>query len=134
MSEPRNVRAHHLGCLAHFAVYGGEHPTLPILLDAFRAEPDRSVRVVVGPDDICEPCPYWDGQTCRRKEDMEPRNRAKDAAFLEALGLADGEVRTPRELVAIMTERLTDKVLAKFCPTCNPEDCARAVQAPWLEP
>ncbi len=30
--ETLTVRAHHLVCLAHHAVYGDEHPTLPILL------------------------------------------------------------------------------------------------------
>jgi len=126
------VRAHHLVCLAHHAAYGDEHPTLPILMKAFREDMDRPVRVVVGPDDICEPCPYWNGEACVRIEGMEPMNQRKDARFLEALGLSDGEVRTPRELQTLMSERLTLDVLKSICPECQPESCAEVVKTDWL--
>ena len=127
------VRAHHLVCLAHHAVYGDEHPTLPILLEAVREDPERRVRVVVGPDDICLPCPYWDGTLCVRKEGMEERNRVKDAKFLEVLGLTDGEVRAAREIYDLVAERVTLGVLEAICPTCSPAECARAVRETWLE-
>ena len=133
-TEPLTVRAHHLGCLAHHAVFGDEHPTLPILLKTFRENPDRAVRVVVGPDDICEPCPHWNGTECVRKEGMESMNQRKDAQFLEALALADGDTRTPRELHALMAERLSVEVFRAICPTCQPESCAEVVQKPWLDP
>ena len=62
------VRAHHLVCLVHHAVFGDEHPTLPLLLEQIREDPERLLRVVVGPDDICLPCPHWNGALCVRKE------------------------------------------------------------------
>ena len=127
------VRTHHLVCLAEYAVDGGDHPTLPILLRAFRENPDRSVRVVVGPDDICTPCPYWDGVTCTREVGMEEKNRAKDAKFLDLLGLADGEVSTARELQTLIAGRVTADALHDICPTCSPDACAEAVRHSWLE-
>jgi len=127
------VRAHHLVCLAHHAVHGGEHPTLPTLLDALRRDPDRRVRVVIGPDDVCIPCPHWNGTTCTRREGMEERNRVKDAAFLERVGLVDGETRTARQLHQMIAHRVTSETLRGICPTCNPDACAEAVLQSWLE-
>ena len=127
------VRAHHLVCLAHHAVFGDEHPTLPLLLKAVREDPWRRLRVVVGPDDICLPCPHWDGTLCTRKEGMEERNRLKDARFLEVLGLEDGEVRPAHEVYDLVAERVTLAALEDICPTCSPAECARAVRETWLE-
>jgi len=125
--EALTVRAHHLGCLAHFAAFGGTHATLPILLAAVREDPERRVRVVAGPDDICVPCPFWDGVRCNREPGMEEKNRAKDRAFLDALGLKDGETKTARELSKLVRDRLTLDVLTRFCPDCLPGPCADAV-------
>ena len=123
------VRAHHLACLAHYAAFGGDHPTLPALLQAAREDPDRPARVVVGPDDICLPCPHWDGERCNRKPFMEEQNRAKDALFLAALGLDDRE-RPFREIYRLVAERVTLELLQAVCPTCCPAECAEAV-ARW---
>ena len=131
--EALTVRAHHLVCLAHHAVHGDEHPTLPVLLKAVREDPWRRVRVVVGPDDICLPCPHWNGTLCTRKEGMEEKNRVKDARFLEVLGLSDGEERTVREVYGLVAERVTLDILEDICPTCCPAECADAVHRPWLE-
>ena len=131
--EALTVRAHHLVCLAHHAVFGDEHPTLPVLLKAVREDPGRRLRVVVGPDDICIPCPHWNGTLCTRKEGMEEKNRVKDARFLEVLGLSDGEERTVREVYGLVAERVTLEVLEAICPTCTPEQCARAARENWLE-
>jgi hypothetical protein len=133
MADVLTVRAHHLGCVAHFAVHGGDHATLPILLEALRDDPCRPVRVVAGPDDICRPCPHWNGVECVRKEGMEPKNRAKDEAFLEVLGLSDGDVLAARKLFDRVAERFTLDALRRICPTCEPEKCAAAVLLPWLD-
>ena len=132
-AEVVTVRAHHFVCLAHHAVFGGEDPTLPDLLAALRENPDRDVRVVVGPEDVCEPCPHWNGTQCTRREGMEERNRIKDEGFLAVLGLTDGDVKSARELHEIIAGRVTVNVLMERCPTCSPEQCARSALAPWLD-
>jgi hypothetical protein len=128
-TQPLVVRAHHLVCLVHFAARGGTHPTLPLLLRAVRENPGRLLRVVVGPDDICQPCPHWNGATCTRLEGMEAKNRGKDARFLQALGLADGEELAAREVFARVAQRLTPAALAAICADCVPAECAASIAA-----
>lgn len=133
MADVLTVRAHHLVCLAHHAVFGDEHPTLPVLLKAVREDPGRCLRVVVGPDDICLPCPHWNGTLCVRQEGMEEKNRVKDARFLEVLGLSDGEESPARDVYDRVAERVTFEVLQDICPTCSAAECADAVRRSWLE-
>jgi hypothetical protein len=119
------IRAHHLVCLAQYAVFGGDHPTAALVLAAVREDPDGPVRVVAGPDDLCTPCPHWDGTRCSRLPGMEEKNRVKDARFLAVLDLGDGE-RSVREVYAIVAERVTIDVLKAVCADCEPDKCAEA--------
>jgi hypothetical protein len=126
------IRAHHLVCLAHYVVFHDEHPTLVVLWKAMQEDPDRAVRVVVGPDDVCAPCPHWNGSECNRRPGMEEKNRVKDAAFLKALGFTEGESTTVREAYRVVAGRVTLDVLKAICPGCNPDECAEAVARwPW---
>jgi hypothetical protein len=127
MEKPLVVRAHHLGCLAHFAAFGGKHATLPILLAALKANPDRVLRIVAGPDDICLPCPHWNGAECVREAGMEPKNRSKDERFLVALGLADGAEMSARDALKLLAARVTSDNLKVLCADCVPEQCAPAI-------
>jgi len=126
-NQPLIVRAHHIGCLIHYATYGGKHPTLPILLAALREKPDRVLRVIAGPDDICLPCPHWNGAECVREQGMEPKNRTKDERFLAALGLADGAEIRAGDLLRLVTERLDLAALRTLCADCEPDRCAAAM-------
>ena len=127
VEKPLVVRAHHLGCLAHFAAFGGKHATLPILLAALRANPDRVLRVVAGPDDICVPCPHWNGAECVREPGMELKNRSKDDRFLWALGLADGAELPAREALKLLASEIAVEKLNVLCADCQPAECAKAI-------
>ncbi len=128
--KPLAVRTHHLMCVSRGALTGSKHPTLSPLLELIRREPDRAIRVVVGPDDICIPCPHWNGTECVRSEGMEPKNRRKDARFLEVLGLTEGQTMTAREIYDLIAERITIEDLRDICPTCQPDQCYGAAKDP----
>lgn len=121
------VRAHHLVCLLHYATFGGNHPTLPALLAALREDPDRMLRIVAGPDDICTPCPHWNGTECVREEGMEPKNRAKDLRFLAALGFAENVEMRASDLLRLITRRLDPATMRAVCPDCEPAKCSEAI-------
>ena len=121
------LRGHHLGCMLTAFSKDSGHPTLPLAVAHVRAHPDGDVHVVVGPDDICVPCPDWDGSTCRRGH--EEKNVVKDRAFLELLGMADGEALPAREVFARLASRADADFFRRVCPSCHPDACAEAAAA-----
>ena len=129
-NNPLKVRTHHLMCISRGAVTGGHHPTLTPLLQLIRKDPDRLITVVIGPDDICLPCPHWDGQKCNRSEGMEEKNARKDALFIEVLGLTEGDTHTARDFYDIIAERITLEALRQICPSCKPDECYPAAKDP----
>ncbi len=126
-SRPPVIRCHHLGCLVDFAAFGGSHPTLPALLARLRENPDQIVRVVVGQDDACLPCPFWNDGQCTQRPGREERNRAKDERFLTILALEDGQELSFRQAMALVYERLGRDLLAQLCPSCHFGQCATAI-------
>ncbi|NLX59228.1 MAG: DUF1284 domain-containing protein [Phycisphaerae bacterium] len=129
--KPLAVRTHHLMCVSRGALTGSKHPTLSPLLELIRKEPGRLIRVVVGPDDICIPCPYWNGTECARSEGMEAMNRRKDQEFLEVLGMSDGQVMNAREMYDLIGRRITLEALRWVCRGgCKPDECYEAAKDP----
>jgi hypothetical protein len=129
-AKPLAVRTHHLMCVSRGAATGSQHPTLTPLLELIRKEPGRLIRVVVGPDDICIPCPYWNGSECARSEGMEQMNQRKDREFLEVLGLAEGQVMAAREIYDLIGRQITLEDLRRICPGCKPDECYEAARDP----
>ena len=127
--KPLAVRTHHLMCVSRGALTGSKHPTLSPLLELIRKEPGRTIRVVVGPDDICIPCPYWDGTGCARSEGMEEMNRRKDQEFLEVLGLSEGQEMSAHEMYDLIAQRITLESLRWVCRGgCKPDECFEAAK------
>jgi hypothetical protein len=121
------LRGHHLGCvLAGFAA-GSDHPTVPVAIAWLRDNPRGTIRVVVGPDDICLPCPEWDGETCGRG--FEELNQGKDRMFLGLLGMDDGERLPARDVFSRLCERATSAFWRETCPGCSPDKCDAAARA-----
>jgi hypothetical protein len=120
------LRGHHLGCVLHDLRTPSDHPTVPKACAWLRANPTGTVHVVVGPDDICLPCPQWDGTTCLRG--FEQLNQGKDRRFLALLGMKDGEGLPARELYQRLMARMVLAFLTEVCAGCSPKVCAEAAK------
>lgn len=120
------LRGHHLGCVLSAFGEESDHPTVPRAVAWLRANPQGSVRVVVGPDDICLPCPKWDGETCL--SGFEEMNVGKDGRFLDLLGMKDGDALAARELFARLMARADAAFFRSVCPNCSPDSCAEAAR------
>jgi len=118
-------------CVSRGAATGSRHPTLTPLLELIREEPGRLIRVVVGPDDICIPCPHWNGSECVRSERMEQLNQRKDREFLQVLGFTQGQVMSAREIYDLIGQRITLEDLRTVCRGgCKPDECYEAARDP----
>lgn len=120
------LRGHHLGCVLSALRKESSHPTVPRAVAWLRAHPEGNLRVVVGPDDICVPCPDWDGKTCRKG--YEEMNLGKDRRFLELLGMEDGDASPAREVFTRLVTRADAAFFRSVCPDCHPDSCAEAAR------
>jgi hypothetical protein len=118
---PLTIRAHHLFCLSHANVEPRPHPTLLDVLERLKRDRTTSVRVVVGPDDICLPCPEWMSDHCRQKVGREERNQDKDRRYLERLGLEEGETLLADALYRRMRERVDTAFIREVCFSSSPD-------------
>ncbi len=122
------LRAHHVGCvILEIATRRGDHPTVPAAARRIAELPRGIVQVVVGPDDVCLPCPHWTGDACDRG--FEEVNRAKDARFLALLGVREGATLAAGDLVDRFCARADLAFFREVCSGCRPEACAEAAAA-----
>lgn len=120
------LRGHHLGCVLSALRKESSHPTVPRAVAWLRAHPEGNVHVTVGPDDVCLPCPDWDGKTCQKG--YEEMNLEKDRCFLELLGMQDGDALAARELFARLMTCVDAAFFRSVCPSCDPDSCAEAAR------
>jgi len=121
------LRGHHLGCTLVSIHNPSDHPTVPKAIEWLKVHPKGRVRVVIGPDDICLPCPHWDGTTCGRG--FEELNKGKDARFITLLGMKPGEALPAAEVFARLCARADLAFFKDVCGTCGPDKCAQAAKA-----
>jgi hypothetical protein len=130
-AERLRIRPHHLLCIMCFWGLGTDAPiagdNLWEPLVAMRDNPDIEVELVEGACMVCPPCHGWDPERNICDTLCGLRDRLKDLNTLQKLGLAPGDVRTARELYALIWERITD--IRQICGNMNPtvlewNDCA----------
>ena len=115
-----------MGCVLHDFRAGSNHPTVPLAIEWLRANPQGAVRVIVGPDDICLPCPQWDGSTCKRG--FEEMNTGKDKRFLALLEMRDGDALPASKLFKRLMDKADIEFFTSVCAGCSPEACAAAAK------
>mgnify|MGYP001089986925 CR=1 FL=1 len=118
------LRGHHLGCVLAGFGEPTDHPTVPKAVEWLREHPTGLLKGGVGPDDICLPCPQWDGTTCLRG--FEEMNKGKDTRFVALLGMRRGEELPAREVYERLCARATLEFFEDVCPRCSPAKCAAA--------
>jgi len=115
----RKVRlmGHHFLCLGAFdelkdsALFQAGYPDL---LARLQAKPDLEVEAVYGYDLFCYQCGYWSEDEGRCTTGWRDK-LSKDAAVLERLGIATGQVLTLAEVRRRLAERVGPEGLEHFC-------------------
>lgn len=113
------LRGHHLLCLLGYRGMGYSEAyaaNMTRVHERLRTEPDTSVMLVEGPDDLCVCFPADQPYHCDNG-----RVFSKDAFVLETLGLKTGETRTWADIAKRLAERVTPGDIPNMCAAC-----------PWL--
>jgi hypothetical protein len=126
-AKPLVIRGHHLfDMLDALGTGKSAHKTLGPVATKIRANPHVPLKIVVGEDDICGPCEWWDHEKARCKRGLEkyPQDNANsftsDTNAIRVLGLKPGETRNADELYRLIGDKVTKKVFAEeVCVACR---------------
>ena len=121
------IRGHHLfDMLGALATGESTHKTLGPVARQVRAAPRTPIRLVIGVDDICAPCEWWDHAAghCRRSLKEHPEDNrnslTSDANAIAALGLEPGATLPANELYQRIQARVDETVFAeRVCLACR---------------
>lgn len=115
------LRGHHLLCLPRFQGAGyseGFTANLAGIAKSLQKDPHQLVRVVAGPDDICNYCPHLKGDRCEL--DMEGNRTAeRDMRVLALAGLAAGQSGHYSHLQSALRTALQTSSLQQACEGCR---------------
>ena len=121
------IRGHHLfDLLGPLATGESRHKTLGPVAQSIRANPKIPIQVVVGVDDICSPCEWWDHDEDHCTKDLSDHpdeNRdmlMSDENAIRVLGLKPGDVMNADDLYRLIRDKVTKKVFAEeVCVACR---------------
>ncbi len=121
------IRGHHLfDMLDALGTGESKHKTLGPVARQIRANPKLPIQVVIGEDDICAPCQWWDHAKalCKKSLDKHPDDNANsltsDTNAIRVLGLKPGESRQAAQLYRLIQAKVTRKVFAEeVCVACR---------------
>ncbi len=126
-TEVIRIRGHHLfDMLDALGTGKSSHKTLGPVALKIRANPKTPIKVVIGVDDICAPCEWWDHAKglCTRNLTKYPEDNpsaiASDKNAIRVLGLKPGDVRNADDLYRLIQAKVTKKVFAEeVCVACR---------------
>lgn len=78
----------------------------------------ESIRIVVGPDDVCAMCPYLNNNACNNQDYSDEMIRHQDMEALRLLELKHG-MNVDRRMVSGKLPGIIDEWKAKFCVGCG---------------
>ena len=121
------IRGHHLfDMLEALGTGKSSHKTLGPVAQKVRANPKTPIKVVIGVDDICAPCEWWDHDKnhCKRSLTQHPQDNqnslTSDANAIRVLGLKAGDVMNADDLYRLIQGKVTKKVFAEeVCVACR---------------
>jgi hypothetical protein len=131
------IRGHHLFDMLEALRTGKEsHKTLGPIAQKIRANPKTPLKIVVGMDDICSPCEWWDHNkmACVRDTEKHPRDNENDFTsdrnVIRMLGMKAGEVMNADDIYRLIKTKVTKKVFIKeVCVACRlVNDCSNAYE------
>jgi len=131
--EALTIRGHHLfDMLGALAAGESKHKTLGPVAMQIRANPKVPIKVVIGVDDICAPCEWWDHEKdhCKRNltdhPDDNQNSLTSDENAIRVLGLQPGDVMNADEFYRMIQEKVDERVFAEeVCVACRLVDKCR---------
>ena len=139
--KPITIRGHHLFDMLE-AIGSGKssHKTLGPVARKIRANPKAPLKIVVGVDDICAPCEWWDHEKslCTKSLKKYPRDNqnslTSDKNAIRVLGLKPGDVMDVDDVYRLIEARVTKKVFAeKVCVACRLVDRCKEKYEPRIK-
>lgn len=128
-SSPLPLRPHHGMCMAYFIGLGysdGFSAHMAQLLQELTAE--SPVRLTVGADAVCGPCPNNHGGVC----DKPDRVAAYDRAVLDLCALEDGQILPFGAFTARVQEKiLTHGLRPGICGNCQWNEICASHPSRW---
>jgi hypothetical protein len=129
-TEPKallTIRGHHLfDMLEALGTGKSSHKTLGPVAQQIRANPKVPIKVVVGVDDICAPCEWWDHQQARCKKSLlkypqdNENSLTSDCNAIRVLGLKPADAIHADDLYRLIKAKVTKKVFAEdVCVACR---------------
>ena len=134
------IRGHHLfDMLGALGTGKSSHKTLGPVAQKIRANPKVSIKVVIGVDDICAPCEWWDHDKghCRRSLDKHPQDNenslTSDRNALHVLGMQPGDAMPADDLYRLIKAKVTKRVFAEeVCVACRLVDKCKETYEPRI--
>jgi hypothetical protein len=126
-SKQLTIRGHHLfDMLEALGTGQSSHKTLGPVAKKIRADPHVSLKLVIGVDDICAPCEWWDRAKahCTRSLKTYPKDNenslTSDENAIRVLGMKPGQAMPAADLYRKIKAKVTKKVFAEeVCVACR---------------
>ncbi len=121
------IRGHHLfDMLDALGTGKSSHKTLGPVAQKIRANPKGPLKLVIGVDDICAPCEWWDKDKglCKKSLTKYPQDNdnsmTSDKNAIRVLGFKPGDTMNADDLYRLIKTRVTKKVFAEdVCVACR---------------
>lgn len=113
------LRPHHLLCIQKFTGHGYDTAFtayMTAVVGILRTQPETSVTIVQGADDLCISCPHCVSGSC----DAQEKSAALDAAVSSQCALSAGDTRSWQTLAALArTQILQADAFHQICACCQ---------------
>jgi len=134
------IRGHHLfDMLDALGTGKSSHKTLGPVAQTVRAHPKVPIKVVVGVDDICGPCEWWDHEKSLCKRDLLKHPKDNENSFtsdrnaIRVLGLKPGDQMPADKLYRLIRAKVDKKVFAEqVCVACRLVDKCKETYEPKI--
>jgi len=135
------IRGHHLfDMLDALGTGKSSHKTLGPVAQKVRANPKGPIKVVIGVDDICAPCEWWDRakEHCKKSLTTHPQDNenslTSDKNAIRVLGMKPGDTMNADDLYRLIKMRVTKKVFAEeVCVACRLVNKCKETYDPKIE-
>jgi hypothetical protein len=135
------IRGHHLfDMLDTLGTGKSSHKTLGPVAQTIRANPKVSIKLVVGVDDICAPCEWWDHAKgiCTKSLKTYPQDNenstTSDRNAIRVLGMKPGDTMSATDLYGLIKAKVTKKVFAEeVCVACRLVNKCKETYEPKIE-
>jgi hypothetical protein len=140
-SQPIVIRGHHLfDMLDALGTGKSTHKTLGPVAQKVRANPKAQIKVVIGVDDICAPCEWWDHAKgiCTKSLKTYPQDNenstTSDKNAIRVLGMKPGDTMSTADLYRLIKAKVNKKVFAEeVCVACRLVNKCKETYEPKIE-